>query len=78
LNLLKHKFDLDLFDNGDYKCVHCGVSWRAIRSALDDVNEYYKICVGKPYIPNREDYLNAHSTLKCITEEEFIIKSIIE
>lgn len=78
MKLLKHKFDQARFDKSLYDCIQCGKFWADIRYGLDDINKYYDLMANVPYFPTRIDYLNEHSSVKCITEDEFIIKSIIE
>jgi len=86
LKTISHVFDFESFQKFFYKCIYCNESWEHIRDNLpaERMEHYRKYMMPKFIMPEscsyneRLNYLNEYSRSKCITEEEFIIKSIIE
>jgi hypothetical protein len=77
MNYIRHKRK-----NG--YCIHCQLLWYNIFDSMpkDQINNFYKMKIGQlsleEYSKILEDHILNHATILCLTEEEYIIKSIIE
>lgn len=74
---VKHRF----FPVSVPNCNNCGINWNDLKSSTGANNIQYfadKLCGNGFSTQERIDYVVEHCAIPCITEDEYIIKQIIE